>query len=77
MSNKELRFEDALARLEAIVEKMENGDSSLEESLALFEEGTALAKQCAAQLNDAELKVVQMMKGADGSPIEMEFKHEE
>ena len=68
-------FEDALKRLEEIVRKMEQGNASLEESLKLFEEGTQLVAQCGKQLDEAELKVVRLMKGPDGNPVEMEFEH--
>ena len=70
-------FEDAMKRLEGIVVRMEQGSVSLEESLSLFEEGTALVKQCARQLDEAERKVVQLMKGPDGMPVETEFEHED
>lgn len=69
-------FEDALKRLEEIVRQMEQGSVSLEESLRLFEEGTALVRQCGTQLDEAELKVVRLMKGSDGEPVEMEFEHD-
>ena len=52
---------------------MEQGNVPLEESLKLFEEGTALAGSCNAQLEAAEQKVVRLMKGPDGNPVEMEF----
>ena len=44
------------------------------ESLQLFEEGTALVAACSSLLDEAELKVVRLMKGPDGNPIEMEFE---
>ena len=69
-------FEASLKRLEAIVGQMEQGSISLEESLKLFEEGTKLAAQCGKQLDEAEIKVVRLMKGEDGSPVETEFEHE-
>ena len=69
-------FEESLKRLEEIVRRMEQGNVPLEESLKLFEEGTALAGSCNAQLDSAEQKVVRLMKGPDGSPVEMEFEHE-
>jgi len=72
----DLHFEQALKRLEEIVKQMEQGNVSLEESLKLFEEGTALAADCAALLDAAELKVVRLMKGKDGNPVEMEFEHD-
>jgi len=71
-----LNFEEALKRLEQIVAKMEQGSAPLEESLALFEEGTSLVRQCSKQLDEAELKVVRLMKGPDGEPVEMEFEYE-
>ena len=73
MAKKLKSFEEAMMRLEEIVSQMEQGNVTLEESLTLFEEGTALIKQCGKQLDEAELKVVQLMKGADGEPIEKEF----
>lgn len=68
-----MEFEKAIARLEQIVLQMEQGNLPLEEAMQLFEEGTALVKSCAKQLDEAELKVVKLMKGADGEPIETEF----
>ena len=70
----EQNFEQALKRLEEIVRRMEQGNVPLEESLKLFEEGTALAAGCSKQLDDAELRVVRLMKGPDGNPVEMEFQ---
>ncbi len=67
-------FEASLARLEDIVRKMESGDLPLEEALSLFEEGTALVKSAGKLLDDAELKVVKLMKGPDGAPVETEFE---
>ena len=75
MGNK-LSFEQALKRLDEIVKQMEQGNVSLEESLKLFEEGTGLAADCGRQLDEAELKVVRLMKGSDGSPVELEFEHD-
>jgi len=50
-------FEAALARLEALVETLERGDLELEGALACFEEGVALARRCASQLDEAERRV--------------------
>tara|TARA_B100001093_G_C26174005_1_gene736972 strand:+ start:14 stop:250 length:237 start_codon:yes stop_codon:yes gene_type:complete len=50
-------FEEALEKLSALVEKMESGDLSLEESLKIFEEGIKLSKDCQNALADAEKKV--------------------
>ena len=73
--DQKLTFEQSLKRLEEIVKQMEQGNVSLEDSLKLFEEGTELAASCSAQLDAAELKVVRLMKGPDGKPVEMEFEH--
>ncbi len=69
-------FETSVARLEQIVAALERGDLPLEESLKLFEEGTGLVKSCTKLLDEAELKVVKLMKGPDGTPEETEFLHE-
>jgi len=55
-----LTFEQAFAELEEVVGKLEAGGLALEESLALFERGQALAAQCNKQLDQAELKVQQL-----------------
>lgn len=62
-----LSFEDALAKLEAIVESMESGEVPLAELLAKFEEGTKLLKVCESRLKDAELKIEQLKKQKDGT----------
>ena len=67
-------FEEKLARLEEIVALLEKGDAALAASLSLFEEGTALVKSAGKLLDDAELKVVKLMKGPDGAPVETEFE---
>ncbi len=73
MKQQSQTFEQSLARLDEIVRRMEKGDVPLEEALGLFEEGTALVGTCNKLLNEAELKVVQLTKGADGAPQETEF----
>jgi len=55
-----LTFEQAFAELEETVRKLEMGGLALEESLALFERGQALAAHCGTQLDQAELKVQQL-----------------
>ena len=70
---KELSFEQAMGRLEQIVKLLEKGDAPLEDSLSLFEEGTALAKRCNLYLEKAEKKIVKLTKGEDGAPVETDF----
>ncbi len=66
-----LSFEDALKKLEAIVETMESQDLPLEELLARYEEGTRLARTCQAKLAEAETKIEQLEKNMAG---EMKLK---
>jgi exodeoxyribonuclease VII small subunit len=54
-------FEAALARLEQIVEKLDDGDLPLAQSIALFKEGTTLAKRCRALLAEAEVHVKEVL----------------
>ena len=58
-------FEEALEKLSALVEKMESGDLSLEESLKIFEEGIKLSKDCQNALSDAEKKVQALLLEED------------
>jgi exodeoxyribonuclease VII small subunit len=59
-------FEEALKKLESIVESMESGDLPLETLLAKYEEGTKLARMCQTKLAEAELKIVQLEKTGAG-----------
>ncbi|MCI8477303.1 MAG: exodeoxyribonuclease VII small subunit [Oscillospiraceae bacterium] len=70
MAEKKWTFEQAMGRLEEIVQHLERGDVPLEESISLFEEGTALMKQCNTLLSKAEQKVTKLLAGPDGSPVE-------
>ncbi|MFT4797196.1 MAG: exodeoxyribonuclease VII small subunit [Candidatus Azotimanducaceae bacterium] len=56
-AKKSYPFESSLARLESLVEQMESGELSLDESLKLFEEGIKLTRECQQALADAEQKV--------------------
>lgn len=76
MSTKSMEFEKSIERLEQIVSQMEQGNLPLDQALKLFEEGTGLVKSCAKQLDEAELRVMRLMKGADGEPQEMEFSQD-
>jgi len=59
----QLTYEQAFTELEAIVTALESEQHSLEESLALFERGQALASYCAGLLDQADLKVQQLSGG--------------
>ena len=56
-AKKSFPFEESISRLEALVERMEDGNLSLEESLKTFEEGIKLTRQCQQALKTAEQKV--------------------
>jgi exodeoxyribonuclease VII small subunit len=59
-------FETSLERLESLVNRMESGDATLEQSLAWFEEGMGLIKSCQSQLKHAEQKVQELIKNSAG-----------
>ncbi len=62
-----LSFEAALAKLETIVDSMEQGEIPLADLLAKYEEGSKLLKVCEGRLKDAELKIDQLKKQKDGT----------
>lgn len=62
-------FEQALAELEKIVQRLEQGQQSLIEALAEFERGIQLAKICEQGLKDAEQLVEQLLQGPDGTSL--------
>ncbi len=57
----EMNFEESLTQLEGIVEKLEKGQISLDESLVLFETGIKLVKECNSKLNNAKQRVEQLI----------------
>jgi len=63
-----LSFEDALKRLETIVQRLESGDASLDESITLYTEGDKLRAQCENRLKDAQMRIEKISLGADGKP---------
>lgn len=75
-----VKFEEALARLEAIVAELERGELPLDDSMRIFEEGIKLSKVCLKMLDDAERKVEILVKDKDGRkrtrPLELEEQSE-
>ena len=67
----EMKFEEALKKLEQIVESLEGGNLSLDEALEKYEEGIRLSRLCAKKLEVAKKRVEVLLKSADGS---MELK---
>lgn len=70
---KEVKFEDSLHRLESIVEKLEGGSLSLEDSLKVYEEGMNLSQQCQKRLGEAQKKIELLVKDAEGNPETKEW----
>ncbi len=58
-----LNYEKAVAKLEEITDKLENGNLPLEEMLKLYEEGTALAAKCSKVLDAAQIKITELSSG--------------
>ena len=77
MAKNEPSFEQAMLRLDEIVKGLEKGDVSLQDSMALFEEGTGLIRRCSELLDNAEQQVVRLKKGPDGAPEELPFDAED
>jgi exodeoxyribonuclease VII small subunit len=63
---RELKFEEAIADLEQVVEQLESGDLSLEDSLAAFEKGVGLVRYCNQKLSEVEKKVELLVKDKQG-----------
>lgn len=61
-----MSFEDAMKELEQTVGKLETGDATLDESIALYERGAALRKHCEAKLKEAQDRVDRITLSADG-----------
>ena len=72
-------FEEKLTQLESVVEKLERGELSLEESVRLFEEGVKLSEACKGELEKAEGRVQVLVEGRKGAmrAAEMEVEEEE
>ncbi|MBS1238320.1 MAG: exodeoxyribonuclease small subunit [Deltaproteobacteria bacterium] len=73
----EKKFEEAMKRLETIVEGLERGDLSLEESLKSFEEGMKLLQFCSKKLEEAEQKVTLLIKESGGKLTQQPFEVDE
>ena len=64
-----LSFEEALARLEAIVQQLERGDVPLENSIDLYAEGDRLRAQCQKRLEAAQARIEQIVAGPGGEAV--------
>lgn len=68
--SEDLTYEEAYQQLEEILETLETGDLPLEESLALYERGSALAAYCTSKLDEAALRVTQWQPDGNTAPFE-------
>ncbi|MCX5677823.1 MAG: exodeoxyribonuclease VII small subunit [Candidatus Omnitrophica bacterium] len=73
----EMKFEEALKRLERIVQELEDGDLPLDEACEKYEEGIRLSRICAKKLETAKKKVEILLKNKDGSVELKEFDERE
>lgn len=73
----DVKFEDAIKRLEEIVEEMEGKDLQLDKSIKLFQEGMEIAALCNGKLDEAERKINIVMKNSKGQLTEEKFNPEE
>lgn len=62
-----LSFEEALAELQALVKRLEQGDAKLEDAIRSYERGALLKRHCEARLKDAQMKVEKIVLGAGGA----------
>ena len=73
----EIKFEDALKKLEKVVAELESGDLSLDDSLKRYEEGVKLAQLCSKKLDSARRKVEVLVKGGAGKLEAKPFNEKE
>lgn len=73
-AKKDIKFEDAFAKLEESVKRLESSELTLDESIAAFEESVRLVKICNQRLEKAEERVRILTEGADGSVTDMPFE---
>ena len=75
IEKKELSLEQAMARIEQILQTLDSGQGSLDESLALFEEGTALVHFCNEKLQQAKLRVKEVMAKNESNESEEDLSN--
>lgn len=74
--NKDIEFEAAMKRIDEISEKLEDSSLTLDESLALYEEGVSLVRVCRKKLEEAEQKISCIYPNEDGEMAEKPFSFE-
>ena len=71
--SKELNFEETMKKLEEVVQKLENGELNLDDSIKEFEKGMELSKSASKYLEEAEKKITILVKDKDGNLEEQDF----
>lgn len=74
MKTNDLNFEEALGRLEEVVNDLEKEDIALEDSMEKFEQGIKLSSHCLRKLNEAEQKIEELTRSEDGKLITRELE---
>ena len=72
----QLSFEEAMSKLEKIVQELENGDLPLEQAMEKFEEGIQLSKFCSGKLDETERKITILLQDQNGRTVEKPFPDE-
>jgi len=76
MAKPKFKFEEAIRKLETIVDELEKGEFSLEASLKKFEEGLKLGRECREFLDSAEARIRVLVEDKDGNLVEKEVPDE-
>lgn len=76
MAGKKKNFENSLNELEEIVEKLERGEMSLDESIEIFQKGVTLSKDLTKMLDEIEKKITVLVENEKGQIVEKDFINE-
>lgn len=76
MESSKRSFEDAISELESIVEELENGELTLDESIDYFQRGIELSKFCNRKLDEVERKISVLVENEQGEIVEEVMKNE-
>ncbi len=70
-----MKFEEAMNKLEETVKKLENSETTLDDAMLLFEEGVKLSRTCQQLLNEAQLKVTQVVGNSEKEEVEFDTEN--